>query len=172
MLLTAAVIFSGFVNAQIRPLEANKSDSVSKSVSLELIAAKYEGGMYGFSSKESGALKFDDINERLVFFGKENKEKFSIPYKSMLVIYPESKSVRSTTGTVVSVIPLPGAGLAGLIHEKRRYLVINFEDPDVDVKGTVNFKLNNKEVLKSSLNLLAVKAGLSQRGDAYYRPKN
>ncbi len=96
---------------------------------------------------------------------------FSIPYKSMLVVYPQSRSVRSTTGTVVSAIPLPGAGLAGLIREKRRYLVINYDDPDVDAKGVVNFKLGNKELLNAVINTLGKKAELTQRGGAYYRPK-
>ena len=53
------------------------------------------------AKKEDGTLKFDDENERLVFFGKDQKEKFQIPYKSVLVIYPQSKSVTSTTGNVV-----------------------------------------------------------------------
>ncbi len=128
--------------------------------------------MFGYREKEVGTLRFDDDNERLVFFGKDQKEKFHIPYKSVLVIYPNSKSVTSTTGTVVRHIPLPGAGLAGLLREKRRYLVLHFDDPDVEAaKGMLNFKLENKELLESVLHSLAGKAKLTQRGDAYYRPK-
>ncbi len=134
--------------------------------------AKYEGGMFGYNQKEVGTLRFDDANERLVFFGKDQKEKFHIPYKSVLVIYPQSRSVTSTTGNVVRHIPLPGAGLAGLLKEKRRYLVLHFEDPDVEAaKGLVNFKLENKELLNSVIQSLAGKAKLTQRGDAYYRPR-
>ncbi len=128
--------------------------------------------MFGYNEKETGMLKFDDDNERLVFFGKDQKEKFHIPYKSVLVIYPQSKSVTSTAGNVVSHIPLPGAGLAGLIKEKRRYLVLHFDDPDVEAaKGILNFKLEDKQLLDSVLQALAAKARLTQRGEAYYRPR-
>lgn len=135
------------------------------------VRAKYEGGVFGYSKKEKGTLKFDDANSRLVFYGPDQKEKFSISYNAMLVIYPQSQSVQSTTGAVASHIPLPGAGLLGLMREKRRYLVIQFDDPDVDAKGLVNFKLDNKELLDSVLQTLGEKAKLQQRGDAYYRPK-
>ena len=111
--------------------------------------AKYEGGMFGYSSKEPGTLRFDDDNLRLVFYGSDKKEKFSINYDDLVVIYPQSKSVTSTTGTVVSHIPLPGAGLGSYIKEKRQYLVVRFKDPDADVEGLVNFKIDNNELLDS-----------------------
>lgn len=162
---------SGF--AQPRPVEASSKPAAGASVNPAPTSfeAKYEGGMFGYSSKEVGMLKFDDDNRRLVFFGKDQKEKFSIPYKSVQVIYPQSKSVTSTTGQVVRNIPLPGAFLGGLIKEKRRYLVMHFDDPDVEARGLVNFKLENKELLDSVIQSLAGKANLTQRGDAYYRPK-
>ncbi len=88
------------------------------------------------------------------------------------MIYTQSKSVTSTTGNVVRHIPLPGAGLAGLLKEKRRYLVLHFDDPDVEAaKGILNFKLENKVLLDSVLQSLAGKAKLTKRGDAYYRPR-
>lgn len=163
---------SGF--AQPRPVEASSKPATAASANSAPVSfeAKYEGGMFGYNDKEVGMLKFDDANQRLVFFGKDGKEKFQIPYKSVLVIYPQSKSVTSTTGNVVSHIPLPGAGLAGLIKEKRRYLVLHFDDPDVEAaRGLVNFKLENKALLDSVIQSLAGKANLTQRGDAYYRPK-
>jgi hypothetical protein len=61
--------------------------------------------------------------------------------------------------------------LAGFIKEKRRYLIVQFDDPDVDAKGTINFKLEKKETLDAVLAALAEKAALQQRGDAYYKPK-
>jgi hypothetical protein len=134
--------------------------------------AKYEGGMYGYSKKEEGTLKFDDINERLIFLGKDNKEMLSIPYRSMLIVSPQSQSVQSTTGKVIGAVPIIGVGLlGGFIKEKRRYLVINFDDPDVEARGLVNFKLENKELLDSVVNTLGEKANLKQRGDAFYRQK-
>ena len=147
--------------------------TVARTPAPNSFEAKYEGGMFGYSKSEKGALKFDDTNERIVFYGKDQKEKFSIPYKSMVVVYPNSKSQRSTTGRVVGAIPVPGAGIAGLfMREKLRYLIINFEDPQVDAKGTVNFKLANKELLASVVQTLGDKAQMTQRGDAYFRPKN
>lgn len=133
--------------------------------------AKYEGGMFGYHEKETGSLKFDDENSRLVFFGKDQKEKFSIPYAAMLIVSPQSRSVTSNTGNVVRHIPLPGAVLGGLIREKRRYLVMQFDDPDVDARGVVNFKLSNKELLDSVIDAIGAKAKLTQRGEAYYRPR-
>ena len=172
LLASAVFLFSTVAFAQIRPVEKSTEQNAPKPAAPPSFEAKYEGGMFGFNDREMGTLKFDDINERIVFYGKDQKEKFSIPYEAMLIIYPQSKSVTSTTGTVVSMIPLPGAGLAGFIKEKRRYLVINYEDPDVDVKGVVNFKLDNKELLDSVLQTLAQKAELSPRGDAYFRKKD
>lgn len=164
--------FSLNVFAQPRPIEKSKEQTATVKPAPESFAAKYEGGMFGFSKKEEGMLKFDDANERIVFYGANKKETFSIPYKSMLVVYPQSQSVTSTTGNVIRNIPLPGAGLAGFIKEKRRYLIINYDDPDVDAKGAVNFKLEDKDLLDSVIQALGEKAKLSQRGDAYYRPKN
>jgi len=173
-IITAFFLGSASIFAQPRPVEASaKQPSAAPAASAPVsFEAKYEGGMFGYNQKEVGLLKFDDENERLVFFGKDQKEKFHIPYKSVNVIYPQSKSVTSTTGNVVRHIPLPGAGLAGLLKEKRRYLVLHFDDPDVEAaRGILNFKLENKVLLDSVLQSLAGKAKLTKRGDAYYRPR-
>jgi hypothetical protein len=170
--------FSLTTFAQPRPADKKQDTkteqkTVARTPAPNSFEAKYEGGMFGFSKREKGTLKFEDANERIVFYGKDQKEKFSIPYKSMIVVYPNSKSQRSTTGRVVGAIPLPGAGIAGLfMREKLRYLIINFEDPQVNAKGTVNFKLANKELLTSVIQTLGDKAQMTQRGDAYYRPKD
>lgn len=163
-------VCASFVSAQPRPVDKTSPQTTPVKPAPASFTAKYEGGMYGFSKKEDGTLKFDDDNSRLVFFGKDQKEKFAIPYKSMLVIFPQSQSVQSTTGKVISVVPYAGL-LGGFIKEKRRYLIINFDDPDVEAKGLVNFRLDDKELLDSVLAALATKAELKQRGDAYYRPR-
>ena len=169
-------ICAATVSAQMRPMEKDsgktETQTAPKTPAPNSFEAKYEGGFFGYDKKGTGTLKFDDTNSRIVFYGEDQKEKFSIPYKSLLVIYPQSKSVRSTAGTVVQNLPLPGNVLGGLIREKRRYLVVNFDDPDVDAKGLVNFKLDNKELLDSVINTLGKKAEMSQRGDAFYRPKD
>ena len=157
--------------AQPRPVDRTAAPSVVRAAAPATFAAKYDGGMFGFGEKEMGTLTFDDANQRLVFSGKNKKEKFGIPYKSLMVISPESRSVSSTTGTVLSQVPLPGAGLAGLMRKKKRYLVVNFSDPDADARGVINFKLENKELLDSVIRSLGEKAKMTQRGDAYYRPR-
>ncbi len=171
-ILFAAILafsVSAIAFGQPRPIEKSANPNTKPAPSS--FAAKYEGGLFGFNEKTEGTLKFDDDNGRLVFFGKTQKEMFSIPFESLIVIYPTSESVTSTTGNVVRNIPLPGAGLAGLLKEKRRYLVLQFDDPDADVKGLVNFKIEDKELLDSVIQTLGSKAKMTQRGDAYYQPR-
>ncbi|HEY8559106.1 MAG TPA: hypothetical protein VIL74_01790 [Pyrinomonadaceae bacterium] len=161
---------ASFVAAQPRPVETTKPAPKQVAPAPASFTAKYEGGMYGFSKKEEGTLKFDDDNSRLVFYGKDQREVFGIPYRSILIVSPEAKSVQSTTGKVVSVLPYGGL-LGGLIKEKRRYLVINFDDPDVEAKGVVNFKIEDQPLLDSVIAALGTKAELKARGDGYIRPK-
>jgi hypothetical protein len=162
-----------FVGAAFGQLRAPEKETTPKDVkpAPAVVNAQYQGGFFGVSDKESGTLKFDDANDRLVFFGEDGKERFGIPYASVLMIYPDEKSVTSTTGNVVKYIPLPGASLAGLLKEKRRYLILNYDDPDVDAKGTTSFKMDSKEILESVIFSIGTKAKLKQRGDAYIRPK-
>jgi hypothetical protein len=161
---------SSIVSAQPRAAEKGKP-SAAQSNTPETLSAKYEGGMFGFDKKEEGSIKFDDVNERLVFFGKDKKEQFAIPYDAMVMVYTGTKSVRSGAGTVVGAIPLPGAGLANLIREKRRYLTIQFSDRDVEASGVANFKIENDQMREAVVHKLGAKANLTQRGDAYYRPR-
>src|SRR5687767_1105018 len=88
--------------AQPRPAEKPVTSPAPKKIAPESFTAKYEGGFFGMTSKEEGTLKFDQANNRLVFFGKDSKEKFGIPFHSVLMIYPQSKSVQSTGGAVAS----------------------------------------------------------------------
>ena len=159
------------VYAQPRLVE-NKRGKTETVVTPVAFQAKYEGGMFGFSKKEEGTLRFDDANFRLIFFSKENKERFAIPYRSMIVIYPNTQSVQSTGGKVVQHIPLPGAGIAGMfMKNKKRYMVINFDDPDVAAKGAINFKLESQEMLDKVIQTLGDKAEMQQRGDSFFRPQ-
>src|SRR5438874_8420685 len=162
--------FSMIAFTQPRPME-KEAVTVKAKPAPPAFSAEYEGGVFGYNKKVTGTLKYDDANNRFVFYGPDEKELFQVPYDALLVIYPQSQSVTPTAGKVVSYIPLPGASLAGYIKSKRQYLVIQFSDPDVDVKGLVNFKIADKELLDSVIQTLAEKAKLQQRGDAYYRPK-
>lgn len=163
------IFFSAVTFGQPRPVEKTANPNVKPAPPT--FEAKYEGGLFGFAEKIDGTLKIDDANNRLVFLSKEKKEMFSFPFASLLVISPNSNSVTSTTGSVISHIPLPGAGLAGLMREKKRYLVVQFNDEDADVKGVVNFKLDDKALLESVIQTLGTKAKLTQRGDAFYKPR-
>jgi hypothetical protein len=154
-----------------QPAEAAQTAMPKPAPAPNSFQAKYEGGLFGFSEKIEGTLNFDETNERIVFRNKANKEVFAFPYKSLLVIYPDSKSSRPTAATVGSVIPVPGAGLLGLIKTKKPYLIMQFDDPRADVKGAVSFKLQNKELLRSVIFSLGEKAEMKQRGDAFYRPR-
>jgi hypothetical protein len=160
---------ASFVSAQPRPIEKPVTPKEAVKPAPASFTAKYEGGMYGFTKKEEGTLKFEDVNERLVFYGKDQKEKFAIPYKAMLIVSPQSQSVQSTAGKVVGAVFSNIVG--GFIKEKRRYLVINFDDPDVEAKGLVNFRIDDQLLLDSVIVALAEKAELKLRGDAYIRPK-
>lgn len=169
-LLVALFMFVGAAFGQMRPPEKETTPKDVKPAPT-VVNAQYQGGFFGYSDKGSGTLRFDDAHERLVFFCDQGKERFAIPYASVLMVYPDEKSVTTTAGNVVKYIPLPGAGLAGLIKEKRRYLILQYDDPDVDAKGTTSFKLENKDILESVIFSIGTKAKLKQRGDAYIRPK-
>jgi hypothetical protein len=135
--------------------------------------AKYEGGIFGYNKKEDGTLSFDDMNQRLVFRNKEQKEVLSLPYASLSGAYADTKSQRTTGGKVVSSLPLPyGANMLGLLSRKKlRYLIMQFSDVDTRNSGVTSFKLENKELLASVLNTLAEKAGLEPRGEGFVRKK-
>lgn len=162
--------------AQVRPTgSANKTvvADVPARQMLETIDAKYLGGLFGFSKKEKGTIKFDDINERLIFVSKAGKERFSIPYTAIAVVYPSTRKVQSGTGRAVGAIPIPGAGIGGLfIKKKKNYLVINFNDKDVNVSGTINFLVDTTEMLYDSIYTVGEKAEMKARGDAYIRSRD
>lgn len=165
--------FTAAAFAQVRPVEQPKSETTVKKTAPVSFEAKYEGGMFGYSRKEKGTLKFDDDGQRLVFFGEDKKEKFSIPYKTILVIYPSEKKVQSGTGTGVGAIPVPGAGIVGsLMKKKKNYMAVQFSDADADAQGTTSFLLDTRQLLESVIQTLGEKAKLTQRGDAYYRPRS
>ena len=139
----------------------------------QTVKAKYEGGVVGYNTKQEGTLTFDDVNNRLVFRNKEQKEVLFIPYLAVSATYPDTQSRRPTAATVVGSVPAPyGLNFPALfIKKKYRYLTINFEDPDTNVRGLTSFNLENKETVASVMNTLANKAALTQRGDGYIRKK-
>ena len=167
ILLPALVVFcfSVMSYAQPRPVDRTGTPPPAN----QAYPARYEGGTFGASRKEDGTLKFDDANLRVVFYRKDGTEMFAIPYESLLSLYPDSKTGVSTTGNVVSRLPLPGAGMGGLLTSTAKYAIISFDDPDIDVRGAANFKFGERAVLMSFIHGLGSKAKMTQRGDAYYR---
>lgn len=164
-------VFSIGIFGQIRPVESSGKPANVKAAP-QTFEARYEGGLFGYNKKEKGKLKFDDDNKRLIFYNEEGREMFFLPYKALLVIYPNTEKVQSGTGKTVGAIPLPGTGLGGaLMKKKKNFLVVRFDDPDVDVQGTMSFLLDTDELLESVVHTLGEKAELTRRGDAYYRPR-
>ena len=160
--MSTAVFF-----AQPRPAE--KSADPNAPTSYE---AKYEGGIFGASGREKGTLKFDDANSRVTFYRKsDGREMFTIPYEALVVVYPDSKVAMSQTGNVLSRVPVPGAGLFGLMSKSSKFLILRFDDADIDVQGVANFKFDDKKDLLNFIHSLGSRAKMTQRGDAYYRSK-
>lgn len=151
-----------------QPRAPEKVQTVSTATEWQ---ARYEGGIFGSSSKETGTIKLDEKNERVVFYRKDGREMFSIPYEALIVLYPDSKESVPQSGKVIGALPIPGAGLANLMSKSTKYANIQFDDPDIEAKGTASFRFDNKEELLSFLNSLGPKAQMIQRGDAYYRAK-
>ncbi len=169
-LIFALFICVSFASAQPRPMDKGNAPTVYNTAPTS-VQTKYEGGLFGFSKKMEGTLKFDDANHRIVFFDNKGKEMFGIPYESMLVLSPSQTKVQSNTGKVVSAVPIIGAGLGGsLLKSKKNYLLVQFRDQDVNAQGTATFKLETSELLGSVIQTLGEKAEMKPRGDAYYRP--
>ena len=162
------------ISAQPRPIDktSTATKQTVKRNAPSSVEARYEGGIFGYSEREKGTIKFDDENERFVFLSKETgKEMFSIPYKAMLVVFPSNKKIQSGAGRAVGSVPVLGAGIVGsFMKKKKNYLVIQYRDQDVDVQGTASFLIDTDELLESVVYSLGEKAGMTQRGDAYYRP--
>jgi hypothetical protein len=172
-------LMAGAAFAQ-RPRTADTTQPAAAGVSTpkpppapQTFKAKYEGGIFGFNQKQTGTLTFDDINQRLVFRNKENKEVLALPYSVVNGVYADTKSKRTTGGNVVTALPLPyGANMLGLLSRKKvRYMVLQFSDADTHNSGITSFKLETKELLNSVISTLAEKSGLEPRGDGFIRRK-
>ncbi|HEV7860520.1 MAG TPA: hypothetical protein VGO91_18015 [Pyrinomonadaceae bacterium] len=134
------------------------------------VKAKYEGGVFGYDKKLDGTLTFDDANNRLVF-RKAQKEILFIPYGAVTSAFADTKSRRPKAATVVGSLPSIFTLPAQFIKHKVQYLTLQYRDPDTNASGVTSFKLENKEMLASVLNTLAVKASLMPRGDIYVKRK-
>ena len=169
--LAAAVTRAQRPPAQTQPPARAQTNAPKSAPAPPSVKAKYEGGVVGYR-KSDGTLNFDDVNSRLAFDDKMNKELFSIPYKAVVMAWPDTHSHTSTTGRVLAGTVPYGLGLPGLLmRSKSRYLNIRYQDPDTGTEGAASFKIGDKDMLYSVLNTIGGKAELTQRGDAYIRPK-
>lgn len=137
--------------------------------------AKYMGGYFGLKQKQDGSLSFDDRNQRLVFRDKQEREVISISYDAVLATFADSeKRQKMSNGTRSVVLGTTGIfGLPALLLKKKfEYFTIQYKDPDTDVDGTTQFKMNDKELVRSMAHTLAEKAKLVRRGEIYVRPKD
>lgn len=171
LLFAAITVFCSSVLIYAQPRPVDKGAPQVPANAPASYKARYEGGIFGNSGKETGTLKIDEANERVVFYRKDGTEMFSIPFSALLVVYPDSKEHVSTTGDVLSRVPLPGAAMAGLLSTSTKYLIIRYDDEDVNAEGNANFKFDNKDLLVTFINALGVKAKMKQKGDAYYKAK-
>ncbi|HEY0377855.1 MAG TPA: hypothetical protein VGC87_13090 [Pyrinomonadaceae bacterium] len=154
-----------------QPAGATTANAPRPAPAPQTFKAKYEGGIFGYAKKQDGTLTFDDMNSRLVFRNKENKEVLQLPYSALTGAYADTKARRPTAARVIGSVPLPfGANyLSWLARKKYRYLTLQFTDADNGSSGLTSFKVDNKELLNSALYTVAEKAGLEQRGEAYVR---
>ncbi len=136
------------------------------------VTVKYEGGVFGYNKKIDGTLSFDDVNRRLLFRDKQNREVLFIPYDAVLGAYADTQSRRPAAATVIGSIPTIYTLPALLVRKKVRYLTLQYRDPDTQVSGITSFRLDNKEILARVLETLAEKAGLTRRGEVFVRQRD
>jgi hypothetical protein len=164
--------FSAIAFAQPRPVDKATATAVQTAPGTYYV--RYEGGIFGSSKKESGILKFDDANQRIIFYRLKptESEMFSLPYSSLLILFPDHTTDVSQTGKIMRTMPVPGAGVFGLLTSDAKYAKITFDDPDVEAEGTISFKFKKREELLTFIRTLGMKAEMKARGDAYYRPRS
>jgi hypothetical protein len=137
--------------------------------------AKYMGGYFGLRQKQEGSISFDDRSQRLVFRDKQEREVLSISYDAVIATFADAEE-RKLMGAGTQTVVMGTAGILGLpamlFKKKFQYFTIQYKDPDTGVDGTTQFKMNNKELVRSMAHTLADKAGLAQRGQVYVRRKD
>jgi len=70
-------------------------------------------------------------------------------------------------------VPVPyGVNPIGYLKTKNHYLTLQFYDDVSHAGGITSFRLDNKDVCASVVQSLGTKAGLTQQGEIYVRPRN
>ena len=173
MILLAVVMAATVCAQRPRPVQKDTATDATKATpppAPQSMAAKYEGGIFGYNKTLEGTLSFDDTNQRLLF-RKNNKDLFFIPYNAVTSAFSDTQKRRPTAATVGQVVPYLGWPI-GMIKTKVRYLTLQYSDPDTRVAGVTSFRLDNKDLLDSVVFTLANKAGLVPRGEIYVRKRD
>ena len=118
-----------------------------------------------------GTLTLDDENSQLLFKDKKTPKQIHIPYEAVTSAFADTQKRQPAAATIAGSVPVIFALPAKFIKTKVRYLTLQYSDPDSNQNGVTSFKLENKEVLNSVLAALAVKTGMTQRGDIYVKKK-
>ena len=170
MLFLTATIAATVCAQRPRTIDTSTATDASKATPAaapQTMNAKYEGGIFGYNKTMEGTLSFDDTNRRLLF-RKDQKDVFFIPYNAVNSAFADTQKRRPTAATVAQHVPYFGFPL-GFIKTKVRYLTLQYNDPDTRVSGVTSFRLANKDLVDSVVYALAMKSGLTPRGQIYVR---
>jgi hypothetical protein len=102
---------------------------LGKTASIPIVSGQIFKARYKDWENETikGTLEFDDDYKQLVFRDKNAKVTHQFNYSDIKLANPSLNSNRSTTGSVVSGIPLPGISILGEnLRKKSFYLTIGF----------------------------------------------
>jgi hypothetical protein len=171
MLFSSAFVLAQRPRVSSEPAEKSGSATQTGVQAPQPLHVKYEGGVFGYNHTMTGTLVFDDVNSRLLFKNKDQKEVLFIPYNAVVAAHGDKQAKRPAAATVASSVPAPyGLNLpAAFIKTKHDYLTLEFNDPDTRVSGITSFRLDNKEELTSALTALSNRSELTQRGEIYVR---
>ena len=173
ILLLLAALVTGAYAQRPRSMEPSGTKSTpAPAPAPQTIKAKYEGGVFGHRQTMDGTLSFDDVNHRLLFRDKQQKEVLFIPYEAVTSAFADTQKRQPKAATIAGAVPLLYSLPAHFIKRKVRYLTMQYTDPDTKVSGITSFRLENNDILASVLATLAEKSGMSQRGDIYIKKKD
>ena len=170
-LLLLGALATGAYAQRPREVEREPSKITSTIPAPTTVNAKYEGGVFGYTKTMEGTLTLDDENSQLLFKDKKTTKQIHIPYEAVTSAFADTQKRQPKAATVASSVPSIYALPAKFIKTKVRYLTLQYSDPDSNQNGVTSFKLENKEVLNSVLAALALKSGMTLRGDIYVKKK-
>ena len=170
-LLLLGALATGAYAQRPREMEPEGSKITSTIPVPKTVKAKYEGGVFGYTKTMEGTLTLDDENSQLLFKDKKTPKQIHIPYEAVTSAFADTQKRQPAAATIAGSVPVIFAMPAKFIKTKVRYLTLQYSDPDSNQNGVTSFKLENKEVLNSVLAALAVKTGMTQRGDIYVKKK-